>query len=110
MRAGMTASAQFRLFPNLYKDSVSLMQLGAKLRAREGIAEASCIMATPANLEQLRDADLAVDAAARAFGPARGRPRRRRSLRGSPRGGRVDAAILIGRDERRRRGRVSPAA
>jgi succinyl-CoA synthetase alpha subunit len=61
----MTASstrATYRVFPNLYKDSVSLMQLGAKLRAREGIAEASCIMATPANLAQLQDADLAIDA------------------------------------------------
>jgi len=59
----MTAATQFRVFPNLYKDSVSLMQLGAKLRTREGIAEASCIMATPANLAQLRDADLTFDAA-----------------------------------------------
>jgi len=62
MRPGMTATTQFRLFPNLYKDSVSLMQLGAALRAREGVAEASCIMATPANLAQLRDADLTFDA------------------------------------------------
>ena len=59
----MTAAAKFKVFPNLYKDSVTLMQLGAKLRAQEGIAEASCIMATPANLEQLRDADLAIDVA-----------------------------------------------
>jgi succinyl-CoA synthetase alpha subunit len=59
----MTAAANFRIFPNLYKDSVTLMQLGAELRSREGIAEASCIMATPANLTQLADAGLAVDAA-----------------------------------------------
>ena len=59
----MTAAAQFKVFPNLYKDSVTLMQLGAKLRSREGIAEASCIMATPANLEQLADAGLAIDVA-----------------------------------------------
>ena len=57
----MTTAAKFRVFPNLYKDSVSLMQLGAKLRGRDGIAEASCIMATPANLAQLQDADLAID-------------------------------------------------
>jgi len=59
----MTAVMRFQVFPNLYKDSVTLMQIGAKLRAQEGIAEASCIMATPANLEQLRDADLAIDIA-----------------------------------------------
>ena len=57
----MTAAAQFKVFPNLYKDSVTLMQLGAELRSREGIAEASCIMATPANLAQLADAGLAID-------------------------------------------------
>jgi FdrA protein len=57
----MTTAAKFRVFPNLYKDSVSLMALGAKLRAREGVAEASCIMATPANLAQLQDAELAID-------------------------------------------------
>ena len=59
----MTAAARFKVFPNLYKDSVTLMQLGAELRSREGIAEASCIMATPPNLAQLADAGLAIDAA-----------------------------------------------
>ena len=59
----MTPAAKFKVFPNLYKDSVTLMQLGAKLRARDGVAEASCIMATPANLAQLADADLAIDVA-----------------------------------------------
>jgi succinyl-CoA synthetase alpha subunit len=59
----MTTAATFKVFPNLYKDSVTLMQLGAKLRSREGIAEASCIMATPANLAQLADAGLAIDVA-----------------------------------------------
>ena len=63
-REPVTAAVQFRVFPNLYKDSVTLMQLGAELRSREGIAEASCIMATPANLAQLADAGLAIDAAA----------------------------------------------
>jgi succinyl-CoA synthetase alpha subunit len=58
----MTAAAQFKVFPNLYKDSVTLMQLGTGLRSRDGIAEASCIMATPANLAQLADAGLAIDA------------------------------------------------
>jgi len=44
----MMTAATFKVFPNLYKDSVTLMQIGAELRLREGIAEASCIMATPA--------------------------------------------------------------
>jgi succinyl-CoA synthetase alpha subunit len=55
------ATTRFKVFPNLYKDSVTLMQLGAKLRERDGIAQASCLMATPANLAQLEDADLSID-------------------------------------------------
>jgi succinyl-CoA synthetase alpha subunit len=49
-----------KVFPNLYKDSVTLMQLGATLRARDGVVEASCIMATPANLAQLAAAELTI--------------------------------------------------
>jgi succinyl-CoA synthetase alpha subunit len=60
----MTTETAFRVFPNLYKDSVALMQLGATLRERAGIVEASCIMATPANLAQLAHAQLSVDVAA----------------------------------------------
>ena len=60
----MTTDIRFRVFPNLYKDSVALMQLGAALRQRPGIVEASCIIATPANLAQLQHADLSVDAGA----------------------------------------------
>lgn len=56
------ATTRFKIFANLYKDSVALMQLGAQLREREGIAGASCLMATPANLAQLEAADLSVDA------------------------------------------------
>jgi len=55
------AAAHFRMFANLYKDSVTLMQLAQKLRERDGIAQASCLMATPANLAQLEQADLSVD-------------------------------------------------
>ncbi len=51
----------FKVFANLYKDSVTLMQLGANLRGRAGVAQASCLMATPANLAQLRDADLSIE-------------------------------------------------
>ena len=61
----MTTETRFRVFPNLYKDSVALMQLGATLRERPGVAAASCIMATPANLAQLAHAELSVDVSAR---------------------------------------------
>jgi succinyl-CoA synthetase alpha subunit len=61
----MTTETRFRVFPNLYKDSVALMQLGAALRDRPGIAEASCVMATPANLAQLAHANLSIDTEAR---------------------------------------------
>ena len=37
-----------RVFRNLYRDSVSLMQLSAKLGALAGVRQASAIMATPA--------------------------------------------------------------
>src|SRR5437773_2139809 len=60
----MTPAIRFRVFANLYKDSVALMQVGAALRKRPGVVEASCIMATPANLAQLEHADLSVDASA----------------------------------------------
>jgi len=60
----MMTTTRFKVFANLYKDSVTLMQLGAQLRERDGIAQASCLMATPANLAQLLDADLSVDAEA----------------------------------------------
>ena len=57
----MNTTTRFKIFANLYKDSVTLMQLGAQLRGRDGIAEASCLMATPANLAQLQHADLSID-------------------------------------------------
>jgi FdrA protein len=56
----VTTETRFKIFRNLYKDSVALMQLGATLRKRSGIAEASCVMATPANLDQLQHGGLAV--------------------------------------------------
>ena len=56
----MATKTRFRIFANLYKDSVALMQLGATLRKRQGILEASCVMATPANLAQLQHASLSV--------------------------------------------------
>jgi FdrA protein len=58
-----TASSTIRcsVFANLYKDSVTLMQIAAKLRERAGVEQASCVMGTPANLAQLGDAGLTVD-------------------------------------------------
>jgi len=47
-----------RLLPNLYRDSVSLMQLSAALGKLPGVEQASAVMATPANLEFLRHAGL----------------------------------------------------
>ena len=62
LTSAMAAQTKFRIFANLYKDSVTLMQLAARLRERDGVQQASCIMATPANLAQLQDADLSFDA------------------------------------------------
>jgi succinyl-CoA synthetase alpha subunit len=47
-----------RIVRNLYRDSVSLMQLSDTLSKRAGIAEISAVMATPANLDLLREAKL----------------------------------------------------
>jgi FdrA protein len=47
-----------KLIANLYRDSVSLMQLSAGIAARPGIEQASAIMATPANLALLGAAGL----------------------------------------------------
>ena len=60
----IVSTTRFKVFANLYKDSVTLLQLGATLRERKGIAQASCLMATPANLAQLLDADLSIEAQA----------------------------------------------
>lgn len=56
------SAVHHRSFANLYRDSVTLMQLAARLRGLVGIDEASCVMATPANLAQLADAGLEVAA------------------------------------------------
>jgi succinyl-CoA synthetase alpha subunit len=58
------ARVRYATFPNLYKDSVTLMQLAARLRELDGIEQASCLMGTPANLAQLGTAGLAIDVAA----------------------------------------------
>lgn len=57
----MTSTA-VRFFPNLYRDSVALMQLSAKLGKLAGVSEASAQMATAPNLELMVGAGL-LDAA-----------------------------------------------
>jgi succinyl-CoA synthetase alpha subunit len=51
-------SLRSRCYPNLYKDSVSLMTVSAKLTATPGVEQASVVMATPANIENLASAGL----------------------------------------------------
>src|SRR6266581_8693844 len=45
-----------RVVRNLYRDSVSLMQLSATLGKMSGMEQASVVMATPANVSLLREA------------------------------------------------------
>ncbi len=47
-----------RIIRNTYRDSVSLMQVSAKIAALAGIRQASVVMATPGNLAMLREAGL----------------------------------------------------
>ena len=62
-RAGASASLAMaraeRVVRNLYRNSVSLMQLSAKLGALAGVRQASAVMATAGNLALLREAGLA---------------------------------------------------
>jgi FdrA protein len=46
------------VLPNTYRDSVELMRVAADLESRSGITRAGLVMATPANREVLRAADL----------------------------------------------------
>ena len=48
----------FKVFQNTYRDSVSLMQISAILKDLAGVTNASLIMATPTNLELLREVGL----------------------------------------------------
>ena len=47
-----------RIIANLYRDSVSLMKISSTVSALPGVVQASCIMATAANLDLLREAGL----------------------------------------------------
>ncbi len=53
------------VFPNLYMDSVSLMQVSARLSALPGVARASVAMGTPANIERMRDSGMAIEVTAK---------------------------------------------
>ena len=54
---------KYKVFSNLYQDSVSLMQISAQISKLPGIQQASVVMGTPNNLEQLRDAAVPADEA-----------------------------------------------
>ena len=53
------------VFANLYMDSVSLMQVSARLSALPGVSRASVAMATPANIERMRDSGMAIEVSAK---------------------------------------------
>ena len=47
-----------KILPNIYRDSVALMQISSNLCDLPGIVQASAIMATEANIELLTEAGL----------------------------------------------------
>src|SRR3982751_2853103 len=51
-------SNRSRTYPNLYKDSVSLMTVSARIVAVEGIEAASVVMASASNVANLAEAGL----------------------------------------------------
>ena len=51
-------SLRSRAYPNLYKDSVALMTVSARILAVEGIEAASVVMASPTNVANLAEAGL----------------------------------------------------
>lgn len=53
----------YKILNNQYRDSVSLMQVSKRLLADPAVKQASVVMATEANLEQLQHAGLALDIA-----------------------------------------------
>ena len=48
----------WKIMRGLYRDSVSLMQISARVAELPGVHQASAVMATPANIELLVDAGL----------------------------------------------------
>lgn len=47
-----------RIIADMYRDSVALIKISSAISLLEGVSQASCIMATPANLNLLREAGL----------------------------------------------------
>ncbi len=47
-----------RIIADMYRDSLALMKISSAISLLDGISQASCIMATPANLDLLREAGL----------------------------------------------------
>lgn len=50
-----------RIIADMYRDSVALMKISSAITGLDGVGQASCIMATPANLDLLREAGLIAD-------------------------------------------------
>ncbi len=53
--------SRYSILPKQYRDSVSLMKIASNFLSREGIKNVSAVMATPANLEILRQGGLLED-------------------------------------------------
>ena len=51
-------TTRYKVVKNLYRDSVSLMQLSSKLSAMSGVVQASAVVASESNLDLLRDSGL----------------------------------------------------
>ena len=51
-------AASLKIVHNTYRDSVTLMQVSAKISALAGVQQASVVMATEGNLALLREAGL----------------------------------------------------
>jgi FdrA protein len=56
--AGLMMASAVTVIPNLYRDSVALMQLSAILAKLPGVTQASALMGSPSNLALLREAKL----------------------------------------------------
>ena len=50
-----------RVLRNLYRDSVTLMQLSSEIGSLEGVSQAFAFMGTPANLDLLRDSGVSIE-------------------------------------------------
>ena len=50
-----------RVLPRLYRDSVALMAIASTTESIDGVARVGAVMATPANLEILRESDMLPD-------------------------------------------------